>query len=185
MFSHFSQFFLTHRFFRQEMWTLPFLVFIGSFVLLTIGSFGCSESDDQATADRQESPSPTVQETPENQQTVSSPSEKEQEESMADTKQIQAIREEVHDQLAKANNAVEKAEELLQRAPTGKGSDLALAALQQELESAHSLLQISQSQFDDQKFELARAQAGQAKDKADKVTQQIEQAIDTVKLHSP
>lgn len=171
-------FILKERFPGQDFCLLLSLVF------LAIGSPGCSESGDQATPDRQESQSPTVQDTSKDQQTASIPSGQEQEEPMIDTK-TQIIRQEVRDQLADANKAVEKADNLLRRAPTGKGSDLALAALQQELESARSLLQNGQAQFDDQKFEMAKADAGQAKGKADKVIQQVEQAMDAVTRHSP
>jgi hypothetical protein len=152
---------------------------------LVIGSSGCSGSDDETPTDRQESQSPTIEDTRERQQTASSPSETEQEKPMDDEKKIQVVRQEVQNQLAQAKTAMEKAEHLLQNAPTGKGSDVALAALQKELESAHNLLQLAHTQFDGQKFEMAQAQAGQAKGKAEKITQQIEHAMNTVTGHSP
>ena len=157
-------------------------------VLLVIFAFinqGCSESGDEPTRDRQETPSPAVQNTPERQDMASTPTETEQEKAMTDPKIVENLHKEVQDELTDASQAVEKAEQLLQRAPTGKGSDLALEALQEEVQSAHILLQNSQAQFNDQKFEMAKADANQAKGKADKVIQQIEQAMETVTRHTP
>ncbi|HNP31619.1 MAG TPA: hypothetical protein PKK23_21410 [Nitrospirales bacterium] len=89
-------------------------------------------------------------------------------------------RQPAQEELDRANFAIGKAEQLLRRAPMGKESDLALLALERDLDSARSLLRTGQTHFDEQKYEMAQAQAHQATEKASAVYEHIEQAISTV-----
>ncbi|MCA9501285.1 MAG: hypothetical protein KC588_19000 [Nitrospira sp.] len=89
-------------------------------------------------------------------------------------------RQPAQEELDRANFAIGKAEQLLRRAPMGKGSDLALSALERDLDSARTLLRTGQTHFDEQKFEIAQTQAHQATEKASAVYKHIEQAISIV-----
>jgi hypothetical protein len=164
-----------NRFVRYKV---PILSF---FILLALGPLGCS--DDQAPPKSQEGGSPTAQKTPDNQEVVSDPTDEnpEQVTGMEST----LLRQKAQEQLNSAQETLEKARHLLQRAPSGKGSDLALSTLQQNLDTAETLFQTGQTQFNNQQYQMAQVQAREATEKADTVAQQIEQAIDTFKLNSP
>lgn len=171
---------------RQDIPLLSLLV------LIALMSAGCPGSNDQVpgedkepkpTAQTPPAQTPPAQETPENQTNAPVP-DKEDNDLMTDTAPS-STREEAQEQLTHAQESVGKAEQLLKRAPIGKGSDLALSDLQQELDSAHALLQTGQKQFQDQQFQLARTQAQEATKKADAVAQHIEQAINTATRQSP
>lgn len=148
--------------------------FLALAFFLILGSSGCT--DDQAPENGQE-PVPTVQDTPVNQEVAP---EAKEEEPVGETMPPD-VREKAQDQLTKAQEAVGKAEQLLQQAPTGKGSDLALSALKKDLDSAQALLQTGQNQFQDQQFQMAQAQAQKATEKAESVAHHIEQAMNTAK----
>jgi hypothetical protein len=94
-------------------------------------------------------------------------------------------REEAQEELTKAGNAVENVQQLLQEAPRGKGSALALSALQQDVESARDRLQIAQNHFADQEFRIAHAQAKEARENANAIAQHLSQAINSAKRQSP
>ncbi|MEO7860117.1 MAG: hypothetical protein ABIU05_06675 [Nitrospirales bacterium] len=108
---------------------------------------------------------------------------KEEKVTLADIKS-DPIRLQAQEQLTQGNEAVEKAEQLLRRAPMGKESDLALSALQRNLDSARNLLRTGQTHFDEKKFEMAQTQAHQATEKASAVYEHIEQAISAVNVDS-
>ena len=170
-----------HQFVRQDIPLLSLLV------LIALMSAGCPGSNDQVPGEDKE-PKPTAQtppaqETPES-QTISPVPDKEDNDLITDTAPS-STREEAQEQLTHAQESVGKAEQLLKRAPIGKGSDLALSNLQQELDAAQALLQTGQEQFQDQQFQLARTQAQEATKKADAVAQHIEQAINTATRQSP
>lgn len=147
-------------------------------VLLSVAGSGCTESNNETNG--QEQPGTRVQE-PAVPPPGTSALLEEEKVTQADP-QSDSIRLQAQEQLTQANEAVEKAQQLLKRAPSGKGSALAIAALHQDLDSARTLLQTSQTHFDDQKFEMAQTEARQATEKAATVSQHIEQAIKTVNV---
>lgn len=170
-----------HQLVRQDT------LYLSLFVLIALMSAGCPGSNDQVPGEdkgpKSTAQTPPAQETSEN-QTISPVPDKEENVLMADTAPS-STREEAQEQLTHAQESVGKAEQLLKRAPVGKGSDMALSDLQKELDSAHALLQTGQKQFQDQQFQLARTQAQEATKKADAVAQHIEQAINTATRQSP
>lgn len=162
---------------RQEVLTLCF------FVILAVGIQGCSDSEDKASPTTQEKPAPTTSGiVPKDAQAPSSMGE--QGKGSLPVTTPEPSRQPAQEELDHANLAIGKAEQLLRQAPMGKGSDLALSALQQDLDSARNLLQTGQTHFDEQKFEMAQTQAHQATEKASAVSEHIEQAINTVNVDS-
>ncbi|MEX2491306.1 MAG: hypothetical protein WD425_06065 [Nitrospirales bacterium] len=178
----FSTFRLAHRFDSQDVRILCILV------VLSLGSWGCSESETPSPqTEVEESPSTAVPVTPASPEPLS---EFQAEESdVSDKREIESgastppdsIQSTAQEQLAQARLAVGEADRLLQRAPTGKGSDLALSALRLEFDSARALLQAGQAHYDDQQFDLAKDKAQEAEKKAKMVAGQIEQAMESVK----
>lgn len=164
--------------FRPRVLTLCF------FVILAVGIQGCSDSEDKASPTAQEKPAPTPSAiAPEDAQAPSSMGE--QGNGSLPVTTAEPSRQPAQEELDHAKFAIEKAEDFLRRAPMGKGSDLALSALQQDLDSARSLLRTGQTHFDEQKFEIAQTQAHQATEKASAVYEHIEQALNTVNVDSP
>lgn len=149
-------------------------------VLLSVAGSGCSESKNETEGQGQ--PGTSVQE-PAAPPPGTSALQGEEKVTQADT-QSDSIRLQAQEQLTQANEAVDKAQQLLKRAPSGKGSTLAIAALRQDLNAAKTLLQSSQTHFENEQFTMARDEAREAKKKADLIAQQIEQAIETVNLPS-
>ncbi|MEO6202006.1 MAG: hypothetical protein ABIP82_02100 [Nitrospirales bacterium] len=149
-------------------------------VLVSLAGSGCTDSKDET--DKQEQPVARVQE-PAVSPPKSSVLQKEEKVTLADIKS-DPIRLQAQEQLTQGNEAVEKAEQLLRRAPMGKESDLALSALQRNLDSARNLLRTGQTHFDEKKFEMAQTQAHQATEKASAVYEHIEQAISAVNVDS-
>jgi hypothetical protein len=150
-------------------------------VFLVVGIQGCSDSEEKASPKTQESPPPkTAVVVPEGSKAPLATGEGESGSMPATSPEPSRLK--AQEELDHANQAVENAEQLLHRAPKGKGSDLALSALHQDLDSARTLLQTSQTHFDEQKFELAQMEARQATEKAGAVSQHIEQAIKTVNV---
>ncbi len=161
--------------FKADVATLIFLV------LLSLAGWGCTESNNET--DKQEQPVARVQEpavSPLGSSVLQEEQKVTQPDSKSDPRRLQA-----HEQLTQGNEAVEKAQQLLKHAPSGKGSALAIAALRQDLRAAQTLLQTSQTHFNDEQFTMAQDKAQEAKKKADSIAQQIEQAIETIKLTSP
>ncbi|MGB5054772.1 MAG: hypothetical protein WBO24_10300 [Nitrospirales bacterium] len=153
------------------------------FVILALGIQGCSDSDDKASPTTQEKPAPpTSAIVPKGAQAPSSMSE--QVNGSLPVTTPEPSRQPAQEELDRATFAIEKAEQLLRRAPMGKESDLALSALQRDLDSARNLLRTGQTHFDEQKFEMAQTQAHQATEKASAVYAHIEQAISTVNVDS-
>ena len=163
------------RFLKLDSFIFVFLV------LLSLFTLGCSESEKQAQTEIQEKTLSPVQESPNNQQASSTLENVE----TGPGSGTEPTRQEAQDQLDTANEAVGKAQLLIKQAPSGKGSDLAISALHQELNSAQTLLQTGQTHFNDQQFTMAKDKAQEAEKKATTVIQQVKQAIETVKLHSP
>lgn len=177
-----STFRLAHLFVSQDLRILSILV------LLSLGSWGCSESETP-------SPQTEVEESPSTAVLVTPPTPEPSSEFQAggndalDKREIEtgantppdSIQQTAQEQLAQAKLAVGEADRLLQRAPTGKGSDQALSALRLEFDSARTLLQAGQTHFNDQQFELAKDKAQEAEKKAKMVAGQIEQAMESVK----
>lgn len=162
---------------RQKVLTLCF------FVILAVGIQGCSDSDDTASPTTQEKPAPTTSAiAPKDAQAPSSTGE--QGNASLPVPTPEPSRQPAQEELDHATFAIEKAEQLLRRAPMGKESDLALTALQRDLDSARNLLRTGQTHFDEQKFEMAKTQAHQATEKASAVYEHIEQAISTVNVDS-
>lgn len=169
--------FLTLSFARQTVLTLCVLA------LLAFGIQGCSDSEDKASTTTQKNPAPTTSVTvPKDPQVPSVIGESEKD--RVPGTQPEPSSQKAQEELDNANQAVGKAEQLLQQAPMGKGSDLALSALKQDLDSARNLLQTSRTHFNDQKFDMAHTEASQATEKATTVSQHIEQAINTVRRQS-
>jgi hypothetical protein len=145
---------------------------------------GCSDSEDKASTTTQKNPAPTTSVTvPKDPQATSVIGEAEKD--LVPVTKSEPSGQKAQEELDKANLAVGKAEQLLQQAPMGKGSDLALSALKQDLDSARTLLQTSRTHYSDQKFDIAYTEASQATEKATTVSQNIEQAINTVRRQSP
>lgn len=162
---------------RQEVLTLCF------FVILAVGIQGCSDSEDKTSPTTQEKPAPTTSAiVPKDAQAPSSTSV--QGNGSLPVTTPEPSRQPAQEELDHANFAIEKAEQLLRRAPMGKESDLALTALQRDLDSARNLLRTGQTHFDEQKFEMAQTQAHQATEKASTVYEHIEQAISRVNVDS-
>lgn len=162
---------------RQKVLTLCF------FVIMAVGIQGCSDSEDKASPTTQEKPAPTTSAiAPKDAQAPSSMSE--QETGSLPVTTPEPSRQPAQEELDHATFAIEKAEQLLRRAPMGKESDLALTVLQRDLDSARNLLRTAQTHFDEQEFELAQTQAHQATEKASTVYEHIEQAISTVNMDS-
>lgn len=162
---------------RQEVFTLCF------FVILAVGIQGCSDSEEKASPTTQEKPAPTTSAiAPIDAQAPSSTSEQGNVSLPATTSE--PFRQPAQEELDHANFAIGKAEQLLRRAPMGKESDLALYALERDLDSARTLLRTGQTHFDEQKFEMAQTQAKQATEKASAVYEHIEQAISMVNENS-
>jgi hypothetical protein len=151
------------------------------FIFLVVSIQGCSDSEEKASPNTQESPPPkTAVVVPEDSKAPLGTGEVESGPLPATSQELSRL--EAQEELDHAKQAVEKGEQLLHRAPKGKGSDLALSALDQDLDSARTLLQTSQTHFGDQKFEMAQTEARQATEKAAAVSQHIEQAIKTVNV---
>ncbi len=163
--------------FRLPSRLLTLIVF---FVALGLLSVGCSESENESQPVDQEKLTPPVQETPPLQEAL--PQESVETGSVSN---MEPARKEVQEQLDAANQAVDNAERLLKQAPRGKGSDLALSALRQDLDSAQTLLGMGQTHFRDQQYSMAKDKAQEADKKANAIIQQVERARDTVKLQSP
>ncbi|GJL60874.1 MAG: hypothetical protein NPIRA03_37310 [Nitrospirales bacterium] len=162
---------------RQEVLTLCF------FVILAVGIQGCSDSEDKASPPTQAKPAPATSAiAPIDAQAPSSTSEQGNVSLPATTSE--PFRQPAQEELERANFAIGKAEQLLRRAPMGKESDLALFALERDLDSARNLLRTGQTHFDEQKYEMAQTQAQQATEKASAVYEHIEQAISTVNENS-
>ncbi len=160
--------------FKADVSTLIFLV------LVSLAGSGCTESKDET--DKQEQPVARVQEpavSPPGSSVLQEGQNVTQPDSKSDPIRLQA-----QEQLTQGNEAVEKAEQLLRRAPMGKESDLALSALQRDLDSARNLLGTGQTHFVEQKFEMAQTQAHQATEKASAMYEHIEQAISTINVDS-
>ncbi len=176
-FKMFSLSFITPSFAKQTVLTLCCLV------LLALGIQGCSDSEDKAPTTPQKNQAPTTSVTVPKDPEVPSVIGEAGKDLVTGTKpEISSLK--AQEELDNANQAVEKAEQLLQQAPMGKGSDLALSALKQDLDSARTLLQSSRTHYNDKKFDMAQAEARQATEKAATVSQHIEQAINTVRPQS-
>ncbi|WP_447963172.1 hypothetical protein [Nitrospira sp. Ecomares 2.1] len=160
---------------RQEVLTLCF------FVILALGIQGCSDSDDdKASPTTQTKPAPATSAIAPKEAQAPPSSTGEQGNDSLPVTTPEPSRQPAQEELERANFAIGKAEQLLRRAPMGKESDLALLALERDLDSARGLLRIGQTHFDEQKYEMAQAQAHQATEKASAVYEHIEQAISTV-----
>jgi len=163
---------------KQEVLTLCF------FVILAVGIQGCSDSGDKASPTPQAKPAPATSAiTPKDAQAPPSSTDEQGNGSVPITTP-EPFRQPAQEELDHANFAIGKAEQLLRRAPMGKGSDLALSALERDLDSARNLLRTGQTHFDEQKFEMAQTQAHQATEKAEAVYKHIEQAISMVNEES-
>lgn len=168
---------LTLSFAKQTVPTLCLLVLLG------LGMQGCSDSEDKAPTTPQKNPASTTSvPVPKDPQVPSVTGESGQ--NLVPSTNSEPSRQKAQEELDKANLAVGKAEQLLQQAPVGKGSDLALSALKQDLDSARTLLQTSRTHYSDQKFDMAHTEASQATEKAATVSQHTEQAINTVRRQS-
>ncbi|WNM58340.1 hypothetical protein [Candidatus Nitrospira allomarina] len=153
------------------------------FVFIVVSIQGCSDSEEKASPTTQEKPAPaTSANAPIGTEAPSTTSE--QGTDSLPATQPEPFRQPAQEELDHANFAIGKAEQLLRRAPMGKESDLALSALERDLDSARTLLRTGQTHFDEQKFEMARTQAQQATEKASAVYEHIEQAISTVNENS-
>lgn len=160
-------------FVRQKVLAFCLFVFVG------VGIQGCSDSEDKASPTTQEKPAPVTSAiTPKDTQTPSSMGE--QGNGSLPITTPDPLRQPAQEELDRANFAIGKAEQLLRRAPMGKGSDLALFALERDLDSARNHLRTGQTHFDEQKYEMAQTQAHQATEKASTVYKHIEQAISMV-----
>lgn len=152
-------------------------------VFLVVSTQGCSDSEEKASPTTQEKPAPTTSAiAPIDAQAPSSTSEQGNVSLPATTPE--PLRQPAQEELDHANFAIGKAEQLLRRAPMGKESDLALSALERDLDSARTLLRTGQTHFDEQKFEMAQTQAKQATEEAEAVYKHIEQAISMVNEES-
>ena len=163
---------------RQEVLTLCF------FVLLAVGIQGCSDSEDKVSPTTQAKPAPATSAIVPKDAQAPPASTGEQENGSLPITTPEPSRQPAQEELDHANFAIGKAEQLLRRAPMGKESDLALSALERDLDSARTLLRTGQTHFDEQKFEMAQTQAKQATEKASAVYEHIEQAISTVNENS-